>query len=276
MTSPSCNQCCVSLLSSDSPWQLVASRRSRCVSQTCTRAAVKLCNLRYWASPEDGCTAVADTVQVRDGKKFLKGLAVIDDIAYFGVSVWSERSARGDPSQDSELAAFCLRSMKLLWRREVSSCCPPATTPATLVITGTLRCMPSPTSSWAGTTCVTPTAICMQTLVVPVRSCASAGMAKAVPRIIRMASSPCHLPARVVASASRHTMSIAHDGAPACAPQVPTQGLLNVVAAPQLAVSSTYRALDPGLPRPTGRQKVHCCTSCVVFTQPYPTQRTLG
>ena len=46
---------------------------------------------------------------------------MIDDIAYFGVSVWSERSARGDPSQDSEIAAFCLRGMDLLWRREVGS-----------------------------------------------------------------------------------------------------------------------------------------------------------
>ena len=63
-----------------------------------------------------------------DGKKFLKGLTVIDDIAYFGVSIWSERSARGDPSQDSEVAAFCLRGMELLWRREVSICCPPTAT----------------------------------------------------------------------------------------------------------------------------------------------------
>ncbi len=32
--------------------------------------------------------------------------------------------------------------------------------------------------------------------------------------------------------------------------QVPTRGLLNVVAAPHLAVGSTYVALDPHLPRP--------------------------
>lgn len=36
--------------------------------------------------------------------------------------------------------------------------------------------------------------------------------------------------------------------------QVATHGLLNVVAAPHLAVSSTYRALDPNLPRPTGEK----------------------
>ena len=59
-----------------------------------------------------------------DEAKFLKGLAVIDDIAYFGVSVWSERSARGNQSQNSELAAFCLRGMQLLWRREASSAGP--------------------------------------------------------------------------------------------------------------------------------------------------------
>ncbi len=46
----------------------------------------------------------------------------------------------------------------------------------------------------------------------------------------------------------------------ACVWQVPTHGLLNVVAAPQLAVSSTYRALDPGLPRPTGKQVVLTCS----------------
>lgn len=52
--------------------------------------------------------------------KFLKGLAVIDDIAYVGVSVYSSRQGRDDPRQDSELAAFCLRGMMLLWRRTVS------------------------------------------------------------------------------------------------------------------------------------------------------------
>lgn len=57
--------------------------------------------------------------QVPEGGKFIKGLAVLDDIAFFGVSVWSDRAARGDPAHDSQLAAFCLRGMALLWRHEV-------------------------------------------------------------------------------------------------------------------------------------------------------------
>ena len=32
--------------------------------------------------------------------------------------------------------------------------------------------------------------------------------------------------------------------------QLPTHGLLNVIAAPHMAMASTYRALDPQLPRP--------------------------
>lgn len=43
--------------------------------------------------------------------------------------------------------------------------------------------------------------------------------------------------------------------------QVPTRGLLNVVAAPHLAVASTYTALTPKLPRP---QRDQVC----VFTSP--------
>lgn len=58
------------------------------------------------------------SAQVPEGGKFLKGLAVVDDIAYFGVSPRSTREARGDVSSNSELAAFCLRGMQLLWRRE--------------------------------------------------------------------------------------------------------------------------------------------------------------
>jgi len=56
---------------------------------------------------------------VPEGGRFLKGLAVVDDVAFFGMSVWSDRAARGDPAHDSQLAAFCLRGMALLWRHEV-------------------------------------------------------------------------------------------------------------------------------------------------------------
>ncbi|GAX82340.1 hypothetical protein CEUSTIGMA_g9769.t1 [Chlamydomonas eustigma] len=51
--------------------------------------------------------------------KFLKGLAVIDEIAYFGVSEFSARSQRADAGMDSELAAYDLKKEVLLWRRRV-------------------------------------------------------------------------------------------------------------------------------------------------------------
>jgi hypothetical protein len=52
--------------------------------------------------------------------KFLKGLAVLDDIAYFGITTWAERSVRDSPDSHGELAAFDLVNNKLLWRRVVS------------------------------------------------------------------------------------------------------------------------------------------------------------
>jgi hypothetical protein len=60
---------------------------------------------RLWAAPEPD--------------RFLKGLAVVDDVAYFGVSAWAPRSARDDPRSNNELAAFDLAANRLLWRREV-------------------------------------------------------------------------------------------------------------------------------------------------------------
>jgi hypothetical protein len=60
---------------------------------------------RLWAAPEP--------------HRFLKGLAVVDDVAYFGVSEWAPRSARDDPKSSCELAAFDLLRSQLLWRRKV-------------------------------------------------------------------------------------------------------------------------------------------------------------
>ncbi|KAK9800752.1 hypothetical protein WJX73_006262 [Symbiochloris irregularis] len=60
---------------------------------------------RLWKAPESG--------------RFLKGLAVVDDVAYFGISRVRPRSARHDPALNCDLAAFHLRSKKLLWRKEV-------------------------------------------------------------------------------------------------------------------------------------------------------------
>ena len=58
-------------------------------------------------------------MQAPEGGKFLKGLSVVNDVAYFGVSVFAPRSARQDPEVDSELAAFDLVAGELLWRRIV-------------------------------------------------------------------------------------------------------------------------------------------------------------
>ncbi|KXZ44217.1 hypothetical protein GPECTOR_71g578 [Gonium pectorale] len=51
--------------------------------------------------------------------KFLKGLCVVDDVAYFGVNVWGSREARDSPTNDAELAAVDLATGRLLWRRSV-------------------------------------------------------------------------------------------------------------------------------------------------------------
>lgn len=67
--------------------------------------------------PTDG--TVEELWQVPEGGKFLKGLAVIDDVAYFGISVWAQRKDRTDPDRDSELAAFDLIEQRLLWRRVI-------------------------------------------------------------------------------------------------------------------------------------------------------------
>jgi hypothetical protein len=57
--------------------------------------------------------------QAPEAGRFLKGLAIMDDVAYFGVSEWAPRSARDDPKSNCQLAAFDLKEGKLLWRKEV-------------------------------------------------------------------------------------------------------------------------------------------------------------
>ncbi len=58
-------------------------------------------------------------VQAPGGDVFLKGLAVVDNIAYIGVSPLAERSMRADPGLDCQLAAFHLIEERLLWIRKV-------------------------------------------------------------------------------------------------------------------------------------------------------------
>ena len=53
--------------------------------------------------------------------RFLKGLCVIDDIAYFGVAPSASRAARADAGLACELAAYDLKEGLLLWRRVVPS-----------------------------------------------------------------------------------------------------------------------------------------------------------
>ena len=52
---------------------------------------------------------------------FMKGLAVIDDVAYFGVSEFGERDERADPSKTSDVVAFDLASRTVLWRETVAT-----------------------------------------------------------------------------------------------------------------------------------------------------------
>ena len=54
-------------------------------------------------------------------KTFMKGVVVIDDVAYFGVSAFGARSERSDPSKTSDIVAFDLLSKTLKWRETVKT-----------------------------------------------------------------------------------------------------------------------------------------------------------
>lgn len=55
-----------------------------------------------------------------DEKAFLKGLSVIDDIAYFGIAPHIARASRADLSLTCQLAAVHLLDGRLLWSRKVN------------------------------------------------------------------------------------------------------------------------------------------------------------
>jgi hypothetical protein len=59
--------------------------------------------------------------QAPEGGKFLKGLAVLDDVAYFGVSTWAPRDVRASPHHACEIAAYDLNAGRLIWRRRVET-----------------------------------------------------------------------------------------------------------------------------------------------------------
>lgn len=52
-------------------------------------------------------------------KTFMKGLTVIENVAYFGISSFGPRSERNSEDKTSEVGALDLLSRKLLWRRTV-------------------------------------------------------------------------------------------------------------------------------------------------------------
>ncbi len=56
-------------------------------------------------------------LQAPERKMFAKGLAVVDGVAYFGLSYQVSRDKRD--AVNCELAAFDLAAGKLLWRRKV-------------------------------------------------------------------------------------------------------------------------------------------------------------
>lgn len=64
------------------------------------------------ASPE-----ILWSVDMSEQKYYLKGLCIVDDIAYFGIAISQERKSRADESLNCELAAFDLNTKSLLWRR---------------------------------------------------------------------------------------------------------------------------------------------------------------
>jgi hypothetical protein len=53
---------------------------------------------------------------------FLKGLCVEGQVAYFGVSAITERSNRGSPNLQCEVAAVDLETGELLWRESLQTC----------------------------------------------------------------------------------------------------------------------------------------------------------
>jgi hypothetical protein len=54
-------------------------------------------------------------------KTFMKGLAAVDGVAYFGISEWGDRDERASPEKRAEVAAFDLNAGFLLWRRWVDT-----------------------------------------------------------------------------------------------------------------------------------------------------------
>jgi hypothetical protein len=63
-----------------------------------------------------------ETIWKSPERRFLKGLCVDGDTAYFGVSEITERSNRGSPDLQCELAAVDLITGDLIWREKLQTC----------------------------------------------------------------------------------------------------------------------------------------------------------
>ena len=63
-------------------------------------------------------------MQVSGVRSFLKGLIVVDDVAYFGIAPHAERQARAEPNMNGELAAVHLETKSLLFRQKVGDSVP--------------------------------------------------------------------------------------------------------------------------------------------------------
>ncbi|PRW60120.1 serine threonine- phosphatase 6 regulatory ankyrin repeat subunit B-like [Chlorella sorokiniana] len=71
------------------------------------------------ADPVNGETA--KLWQAGDSPVLLRGLCVVDDIAFFGICPQVSPQQRADPSVSCELAAYDLKSSLLLWRRRLDT-----------------------------------------------------------------------------------------------------------------------------------------------------------
>jgi hypothetical protein len=58
-------------------------------------------------------------VDSSEKSKYLKGLCVVDEVAFFGIATQQPRDSRDNLSLNCELAAFDLREGLLLWRRQL-------------------------------------------------------------------------------------------------------------------------------------------------------------
>lgn len=64
-------------------------------------------------------TELIETLYMVDGQVFLKGLCVVDGIAFFGIAPSQKRQDRADENLQCEIAAFDLEAKRLLFRRQL-------------------------------------------------------------------------------------------------------------------------------------------------------------